>query len=328
MSKQISLQRAVIEVSGGCNYTCKMCPQTDPGRGSEWTRLMPFEQFTDILDQIITDFGTPQINLEGSGEPTLNKRLPKYIEAVTQRGLKSFIYTNGNRFQGDFARDCIDAGLTFARFSCIGYNAEKYTEWMDTDFFDGLKENIRHAKNYVNRTRAKTKFSSYHLILDNNNTDYEVSQYKQNFIIPLDMTAYIWKQHNWSGNYQPDYTRQADTRRTCGRPDAPEITIRSGGIGGATGALVPCCQTLGPPREAESVLGHISEQSLKDIYWGKSYQDLRQKHHNEDFDSISYCKDCDFLIDDPETLIWTNDPDGKTDHMLGTDFSLSDYRNI
>ena len=29
----LKLQRIVIEVFGGCNYTCKMCPQSDPGRG-------------------------------------------------------------------------------------------------------------------------------------------------------------------------------------------------------------------------------------------------------------------------------------------------------
>jgi len=39
----------------------------------------------------------------------------------------------------------------------------------------------------------------------------------------------------------------------------------------------------------------------------------------------SYCKDCDFLIDDPETLVYTNH--NRTTHkMYGTKFSLDDYR--
>ena len=63
-----NLQRVVMEVFGGCNYTCKMCPQSDPGRGSNFTRKMPLAKFEKILDQLVPKFGNPQINLEGSGD--------------------------------------------------------------------------------------------------------------------------------------------------------------------------------------------------------------------------------------------------------------------
>ena len=43
---------------------------------------MPLKDFEKILDDIIPKYGKPQINLEGSGEPTMAKDLPKYIEAV------------------------------------------------------------------------------------------------------------------------------------------------------------------------------------------------------------------------------------------------------
>ena len=33
------------EVFGGCNYTCQMCPQSNPGRGKHFTRKMPLEKF-------------------------------------------------------------------------------------------------------------------------------------------------------------------------------------------------------------------------------------------------------------------------------------------
>ena len=33
MKKDLKLQRIVMEVFGGCNYTCQMCPQSNPGRG-------------------------------------------------------------------------------------------------------------------------------------------------------------------------------------------------------------------------------------------------------------------------------------------------------
>ena len=116
-------------------------------------------------------------------------------------------------------------------------------------------------------------------------------------------------------------------RRTCWRPFAPEITIRAGGESGRTAAIVPCCQTLGPPNEEKSILGYMDKDTFETIYNGKEYKKLREAHKSKDFDSIDYCKNCDFLYDDPEVLVWSNDPTAKINHMLGTDedFILTKY---
>ena len=53
MKKELKLQRIVMEVFGGCNYTCQMCPQSNPGRGKNFTRKMPLKEFERILDMII-----------------------------------------------------------------------------------------------------------------------------------------------------------------------------------------------------------------------------------------------------------------------------------
>ena len=112
------------------------------------------------------------------------------------------------------------------------------------------------------------------------------------------------------------------------RPFAPELTIRSGGSIGKTGAIVPCCQTLGPPNEEKSILGHLSEKTFEEIWNGEKYNNLRNAHKKSDFDLIDYCKNCDFLYEDPEVLIWSNDPKAKINHMLGTpdDFILNDKK--
>lgn len=316
-----NLERAVIEVFGGCNYTCQMCPQTW-GRGKDWTRKMPLDMFENILDQLPE---TPVINLEGSGEPLMAKDLPKYIEACTKRNLPSFIYTNGSLLSGDFMKDIIDAGISFIRTSCIGYDRAQYSKWMNCDNFEILKSNVAETKKYVTTKQSNCVLSSYHLILDNNNIEYEVEQYRKNFVEDLGIIGYIWKMHNWSGNYQPLYIRDSSQRRTCGRPFAPEITIRAGGNNGLKGAVTPCCQTMGPPNESKSVLGHTETQTIEEIWNGVEYEKLRRAHAEKDFDSIDYCKDCDFLYDDPEVLVWSNDPDASTDYMLGTKFTLKDY---
>ena len=329
MENKIELKRIVMEVFGGCNYTCQMCPQTNPGRGKSFTRKMPISEFERILDEIVPKYGMPQINLEGSGEPTMAKDLPKYIDAVKKRNLKCFMYCNGARLNGQFMKDVVNAGIDFVRFSVIGYNRELYKKWMNIDNFNLILSNLNEIQSYVKSTSSGTQISTYHLITDNSKINEEIESYKKNVINVVRSIAYIWKMHNWSGNHDNINPREKTSRRSCGRPFAPELTVRAGGSNGRTGAIVPCCQTLGPPNEEKSILGHLDKNSFEDIYFGEEYEKLRKAHENKEFDKIDYCKDCDFLYDDPEAVVWTNDKDHKLYNMLGTgeDFILTDYNN-
>lgn len=310
------MERAVIEVFGGCNYKCKMCPQTT-GRQSSFLRKMPLDMFESILDQLP---GKPIINLEGSGEPTMVEDLDKYISACSSRGLKSFIYCNGSGFTEDLMKRCLDAGLTYIRFSIIGYTPVLYKEWMSEDNWGLIVRNIQDTKSYIAQNNLNCTVASYHLILNKDLIDYEVDQYKNNIIDNLDTVGYIWLQHNWSGNYQPGYTRKGK-RRSCGRPFANEITVRAGGIDGLQGAVTPCCQTLGPPNESASVLGHFQNQTFDDIWYGDDYNHLRKAHELGEWPS--YCENCDFLYEDREVLVWSNDPNAKIGRMIGTELEIA-----
>jgi wyosine [tRNA(Phe)-imidazoG37] synthetase (radical SAM superfamily) len=307
------IDRAVIEINGGCNYTCKMCPQTTAdgktgARGKDWLKKMPLDMFEDAIRQT-----RPRVvNLEGSGEPTLNRDLPRYIEIVKKYDAKAYIFSNGLRMQGKFMRDCVDAGLDFYRFSIIGYNAETYSKWMSSPNFDRVIDNMKQMRSYATNCAV----ASYHLILNNDNLEYEKEQYLK---LSEGGLVEIWKMHNWSGVYS-----EADTRngklKTCGRPFSPDIVIRAGGVDGETGAVHPCCQVMG--NDDAATLGHMSENTIEEIWNGPAYEALRDQHSTGDFPD--FCKGCDFLIDDPEVLVYSNH--AKIDAMHGTDFSLSEYK--
>ena len=225
-------------------------------------------------------------------------------------------------------REVVDAGIDFIRISVIGYNKTLYNKWMNIDNFDLILSNLIELKKYVTESNSNTQVSTYHLVTDNSKVKEEIELYKNNVINKVNTIAYIWKMHNWSGNHDNINPREKTNRRSCGRPFAPELTIRAGGSAGRTGAIVPCCQTLGPPREEASILGHLDQNSFEEIYFGKAYEDLRKAHEEKNFDKIDYCKDCDFLYEDPEAIVWTNDKEHKLYNMLGTgdNFILTDYK--
>jgi len=323
----LNIDRAVIEINGGCNYTCQMCPQTNPdgttgGRGKDWLKKMSLEDFERVVAEC-AEAGLNVVNLEGSGEPTLNRNLPEYISIVKKYGAKAFIYTNGYNLRGSFMRECVDAGLDLARFSIIGYNRVKYKEWMNRDAFDVVKQNAIDMKKYIQSSGSECIVASYHLILDNNEEEYEVSQYVENFIDVVGSYAEIWRMHNWSGVYDPSYKRSGE-KKTCGRPFSPDITVRAGGSNGTKSSVAPCCQVLG--RDEEADLGSLDGRSVEEVWNGERYKWLRQMHDEKRFDEVSFCKDCDFLYEDNEVLVWKNNDLVSINKMKGTRFDLGDFK--
>ena len=183
-------KRAVIEVNGGCNYSCAMCPQSSPGRSKNFLKKLTLENFYTILEQI----GKVEcIQLEGSGEATLMSNLPDYISLARKYSDNVNIFTNGFRLRGDYMKRCVDSGLTLARFSVIGYNKSTYVKMMNIDAFELVKQNAIEMREYGGTV------ASYHLIIDDKQEAWEIEQYKKNFINPVQSQAMIWRQHNWSG---------------------------------------------------------------------------------------------------------------------------------
>ena len=83
------IDRAVIEINGGCNFSCSMCPQDmrTGGRHKDFLRKMTLIEFeANVAD--CAKHGLNVVNLDGSGEATLNRNLPDYIKIVKRYGAK------------------------------------------------------------------------------------------------------------------------------------------------------------------------------------------------------------------------------------------------
>lgn len=306
----IYIDRAVIEISGGCNYSCTMCPQSNPGRSKNFLKTMSLEQF----ERIVKEVGANIINLDGSGEATINPKLPEYIKIVKKYGAKCFIFSNGFRMQGDFMRRSVDAGLDYFRFSVIGYNKLTYLNRMQSINFTRVMQNIVEMKEYIEQTGSNCQVATYHLMFE----DDDLEHYKK-LSEELGVQTEIWKLHNWAGTYT-EASREG-AKKTCGRPFSPDIVVRAGGLDGKTAAVHPCCQVLG--NDDAAVLGHLSDQTLEEVWNGEAYEALREGHKTGDYPD--YCKNCDFLIDDPSVLVYSN-YNRSLYHMHGSSFSLEDFR--
>jgi len=301
-----------------------MCPQDTRtgGRHKDFLKKMSLQEFEDNVADC-AQHGLRVVNLDGRGEATLNRNLPKYIEIVKKYNAKAFIFSNGYRMEGQFMKDCVDAGLDFYRFSWIGYDWQQYDKWMHNRIggtFMNTWDKVKSMREYVIASKSDCVVSTYHLITDNDNLYYELEHYKK-IVEELDVKTEIWKMHNWSGAYDVGTNERKGAVKTCGRPFSPDVVIRAGGLDGQRGAVHPCCQVLG--RDEEAVLGHTSENTIQEIVEGEAYEALRESHRSGNY--TSYCGDCDFLVDDTEVLVYTNH-ERDLMKMHGTEFDLNDYR--
>ena len=312
MPEDISIKQLDLELNGGCNYKCPMCPQAD-GREKDFLKKLPFDVFTKIVDDAL-QYGLDTVSLHGSGEPTLNRDMPKFVAYVKSKKVNCISFTNGSKLTEDISRELIEAGLDILRVSCIGHDRRSYAHWMSMDVFDEVRANVKHFIELNKSLGGASDVHLYHLIADLDNVDAEINAYKKNWLGFTGAQSEFWLMHNWAGSdveleYQRDKITDAKAQRSCGRPFSPLLQVRAGGLGDHHGAVVACCMVLG--KDSQAVLGHLDTETIADVVAGDAYQTLRHAHRKERFGDIPYCAGCDQLYDLPDSLVWSN-IDGRT----------------
>jgi uncharacterized Fe-S cluster-containing radical SAM superfamily protein len=299
------VRQIALEIYGGCNYECVMCPQAT-GRDHNFLKKIPFDVFAKVIEDG-KRHGCTMVSLHGSGEATLHPDMPRFVRLVKDAGMQCITVTNGFRLDEKLSRSLIEAELDIIRVSGIGYDRESYHNWMKKDSFDLVRNNVLQYRKLNEAMGGKSSIRLYHLVLDPEDMEREVALYRKNWVEYCGTEAEIWMMHNWAGTYaKMPYERHAERKRSCGRPRAPYLNVRAGGLDGHTAAVVPCCFVLG--RDETAVLGHLDTQSIDEVLSAPAYEELRRKHAAAEFDAIDYCKDCDQLYDLPESLVWSNIP--------------------
>lgn len=310
---EIQVKQLDMELNGGCNYACPMCPQVH-GRERDFLKKLPFKVFTKVVDDAMP-YGLDTVSLHGSGEPTLNRDMPKFVRYVKEKGLRCVSFTNGLRLTEAMSRELIEAGIDVLRISCIGYDRESYAHWMSRDTYEDVRTNVRRFVELNREMNGSSEVHLYHLVTDLSRRDAEIEAYRRNWVEYTGALGEIWLMHNWAGSgIELGYHREAmvathSTRRSCGRPFSPLLQVRAGGLEGHHAAVVACCMVLG--KDATAVLGHLDTQTIREVVEGSPYSELRAAHREKRFDDISYCSGCDQLYDVPESLAWSNIP-GRT----------------
>lgn len=131
---------AQIEPMASCNLACRMCtvPQRPDG-GDVSQGALPFEDFVRWLDQLE---GIEELQLQGLGEPMLNRSFFEMIEYATARGIRVTSNTNLTLLTPTRARRCVTSGLAALSVSIDGATRETYEAIRINGRFDRFVRNL------------------------------------------------------------------------------------------------------------------------------------------------------------------------------------------
>ena len=267
-----------IDTTNICNLKCVMCPQSKGlarPKGS-----MRIDQFVKIIDQVCDNH--PLIKLYMSGEPLLNQDIFQMIEYAHERGCSTMIHTNATLLTEEMSKRFLSSPLTFLSFSFDGCTSEIYEKLRPPAKFEEVKANIERFLELRSTTAIKGPHTTVEIIRMK-----DTQQYISNFVehweaSGCDMVR-IQPCMTWL-DYVPDLKVESPPNfgyKPCILPFKSSCIL-------VDGTVVPCCEDV----NGKMPLGNIAENSFKEIWFGKKYDDLRFKLIEGITEKGSICNRC------------------------------------
>ncbi|MCX6992716.1 MAG: radical SAM protein [Kiritimatiellaeota bacterium] len=286
--------RLWIETASCCNLRCVMCPNKDVAAADKG--LMPLELFQKIIDQA-RHFAL-DVNLHHRGEPLMNPALFDMIRYANAAGLKVRFHTNGALLDEVKARRLLEAGPNLVSFSFDGFTKETYERVRVGATFEKTRGNILRLAALRRELGLKKPYVVIEKIRFRNQTTESdpaaVRALHRQFLEAgvdeiIEKEEYVWAEpahsamHSIAGESGAPEAGGERSFSVCTFPWYAMVIC-------ADGTVTPCPQDF----HAVLKLGNARETSLKEIWNGPAYRQLRRQFAT-DIESLAVCRHCDRL---------------------------------
>lgn len=274
--------RLWVESSSICNLRCIMCPNkcmpdTDKG-------VMKLELFKKLIDEV--KGSVSDIYLHHRGEPFVNPALFDMIRYARQAGIKTRFHSNGTLLTEDRARKLLEAGPDLVSFSVDGFDKAPYERVRVGATFEKTIENILGLLRLRREMGLRRPYVVIEKITFRNDplpADPEkVKELTRRFEETGVDEIIAKEEYVWAEESAPEL-QEPPGKMVCTFPWYAAVVCWDGSV-------TPCPQDF----HARMILGNIGETSLRTVWNGPAYQDLRRRL-TSDLGALTLCHKCDRL---------------------------------
>jgi len=282
-----------IEPTNHCNLKCPECP-SGLGALTRPLGLLSVEDFKSIINQI-KDTGF-YIQLYFQGEPYINKNLPEMIKFAQSKNIYVSISTNGHYTNEKTVDNIIENAPDKLIFSVDGLDEESYQNYRVGGSFKKADEGLRLLIKKRNQLETKKPFVEFQFIVMKQNEHLlnDVIKYGKD----AGVDKVVFKTMQISSYENALYFLPANQKYRRYVVNNGEVKIKNKlkdhcfalwrtSVITWDGKVVPCCFD----KDANFGLGELKDNSMKDIWISKPYQDFRQGILNNR-KGLSMCTNC------------------------------------
>lgn len=277
--------RINIEPTNHCNMKCIMCPH---GVMTRKKGIMDMETFKKIIDECADHDVAVWLHL--LGEPFLNPDIFEMIKYSREKNLKKIgLSTNGTFFDKNFAEKILRSGLTRLECSVDAVDSKSYKKMRNRDDYDNLVNNIRYLLQLKKELKIRTPVISIQFVKvkeSENFSEVSLSQWKDylnedDFMMTIAYSSFAGQLNNGNTLLTVDDNETVE-RKPCGWLWKGTVILYNGDI-----------TICGGDYNGKSVLDNIKNQSLKSVWTGEKYNNLRKLHIEGQYGNCGLCSKCD-----------------------------------
>jgi radical SAM protein with 4Fe4S-binding SPASM domain len=262
-----------------------MCPRTDLILEGKFWDIGEFD--LDLYKNIVEDgikYGMCSLKYNILGEPLLHPKLLEMIRFAKKIGVvDTMLNTNGSLLTPQLSRGVVNSGLDKLFFSFDSPNKEVYNKIRVGADYDKVLNKIRSFMKIRNSMESITPLTRASMVVMKEN-EHEVEDFSILFSSIVDVVAYsIYLKHT---GQELSEDKTAVQLHKDGKFCCPQLWQRM--FVHTDGEVAVCC--IDTARTIK--IGNIFETTIRELWLGKEYQEVRKLHSSGKYDSIPTCRKC------------------------------------
>ncbi len=268
-----------------CNAECPNCPYTNSTIRNEYldTPHMPDAIFKKIADES-GQYGA-YLRISGGGEPMLHPNAVELLTYAKQVGCKVGLITNGSCLNEKNARALISAGIDMIEFSVDACDEATYGIVRKGLDWQRLLRNVRRALVLRDELKSQSKIVASGI----NQKLVDIHAVEKFWRSEIGIDNFISRKFlTWGNNTQIDPTLSADDSPYLDTAQTPCPFIFERLNIDSRGNVMVCGYDIA----ANTSMGQVGKQSIREIWHGAGFDYYRQKHLANQGSEISLCATC------------------------------------